>query len=75
MNKKQKEIAKDIDFLRKSLLIYRLIHFDNEIKPIITGLEGRNDELCKPILQIFFGMKSQRRIEKVLEVLLDEKKQ
>jgi archaellin len=71
--KKYKQIAKDLDFLRKSLLIYRLIHFSDEIKQITTGLEGRNDELCKPLLQIFFEMQSQKRIETCLEILLDEK--
>lgn len=73
INQKQKEIARDVDFLRKSLLMYRLIHFKDDIIPITTGLEGRNDELCKPILQILFNTKCQKGIERCLEILLDEK--
>jgi hypothetical protein len=40
---------------------------------IETELEGRDKELCKPLLQIFYDSKSQRRIEKIFEILLNEK--
>jgi hypothetical protein len=69
----QKRVSKYIDFLRKSLFIYRLAHFNNEIKDIETGLDGRDKELCKPILQVFYETKSQQRIERFFEKLLDEK--
>jgi hypothetical protein len=73
--KEQKEIFDEIEFLRKSLFVYRLVHFNDEesIADIETGLEGRDKELCKPILQLFYKSKSQRRIEKAFEILLDEK--
>ena len=63
----------EIEFLRKSLFIYRLVHFNDEIADIETGLEGRDKELCKPLLQLFYDSKSQQRIEKIFEILLDEK--
>ena len=44
------------------------------IEDIETGLKGRDKELCKPLLQLFYGCKSQKRIERALEILLDEKK-
>ncbi|MER5174413.1 MAG: bifunctional DNA primase/polymerase [Candidatus Nitrosocosmicus sp.] len=69
----QEKIAKGIEFLRKALFIYRLVHFDDEIADIETGLEGRDKELCKPILQLFYNTRSQQRIEKIFEILLDEK--
>ena len=69
----QKRIFAEIEFLRKSLFIYRLVHFNDEIADIETGIEGRDKELCKPILQLFYNSKSQQKIERVFEILLDEK--
>jgi hypothetical protein len=69
----QKKIDTEIEFLRKSLFIYRLTHFNNEIIDIETGIEYRDKELCKPLLQLFYESKSQQRIERVFEILLDEK--
>jgi hypothetical protein len=67
---------RDLLFLRKALLVYRLLYSSgssNRFEDIDTGLKGRDKELCKPILQIFYGYKSQKRIERALEILLDDK--
>lgn len=72
-NTKQIKISRELEFLRKSLMIYRLIHFKDEIVDIETGLDGREKELCKPLLQLFYRTKSQQKIEKPLKILLDEK--
>jgi hypothetical protein len=69
----QKKIFEDLEFLRKSLFIYRLVHFNDKIADIDTGLEGRDKELCKPMLQLFYNGKSQRKIERIFEILLDDK--
>jgi hypothetical protein len=69
----QKRIFEEIEFLRKSLFVYRLVHFNDEIIDIEVGIEGRDKELCKPLLQIFYNSKSQHKIEKIFEILLDEK--
>jgi hypothetical protein len=69
----QRKISMELEFLRKSLFIYRLVHFEGEIIDIETGIEGRDKELCKPILQLFYNKRSQKRIERIFEILLDEK--
>ena len=69
----QKRIFEEMDFLKKSLFIYRLIHFNAKVIDIETGMEGRDKELCKPLLQLFYNSKSQKRIERIFEILLDEK--
>lgn len=38
---------------RKLMLIYRLVHFNDQIPDIDTGLKRRNRELCKPIFHCF----------------------
>ncbi|MDN5845289.1 MAG: ATP-binding protein [Candidatus Nitrosocosmicus sp.] len=73
-NKVSKEIAIDLNFLRKSILIYRLIHFNEENIEINTQLEGRDKELCNPLLKLFFKTNFQERLEFALETLLNEKK-
>ncbi len=60
-------------FIRNLLLVYRLLKCNTGFDEIETGLEGRNKELCKPLLQLFYQSKYQRRIEKALEMLLDDK--
>jgi len=36
-------------------------------------LEGRDKELCKPMLQLFYNTRTQKKIERIFEILLDEK--
>jgi hypothetical protein len=63
--------------LRKLLLMYRLIHIKDPYKEISIGLDGRDEELCKPLLQLFYTLggseETQREIEKALEYFLSEK--
>ncbi|WP_161486429.1 hypothetical protein [Candidatus Nitrosocosmicus hydrocola] len=66
-------VKEQLEFLRKSLMIYRLIHFNAEITDIETGLEGRDKELSKPILQVFFDSQALPKVEKSFEVLINEK--
>lgn len=69
----QFKIREQLEFLRKSLLMYRIIHFNDENPDILIGIDGRDKELCKPILQVFYGKDSLALVEKALEKLLDEK--
>lgn len=63
----------EFSFYKNLLLVYRLLHFGREIQDIDTGLEGRDKELCKPPLQLFFNTNFQPKLEKALEILLNEK--
>jgi hypothetical protein len=61
---------------RKLLLIYRLVHFNDQVQEIDTGLKRRNRELCKPILQLFYDCKQETHteIKSMLEHFLAVKK-
>jgi hypothetical protein len=48
---------------RKLMLIYRLIHFHDQLPDVDTGLKRRNRELCKPILQLFHDSRTETRTE------------
>ena len=43
---------------RKLMLCYRLIHYKDLLPEIETGLKNRDEELCKPLLQLFYGNES-----------------
>lgn len=50
---KYRTIIDRINFLRKSLLIYKLIHSNDTIEEIETNIDGRALELCGPTLRLF----------------------
>ena len=66
-----------LNHLRKLLLAYRLVHMKDPYKKITTGLDGRDEELCKPILQLLVTLNaSQETITEVqdsLQYFLDVK--
>ena len=57
------------------MLIYRLIHFSDPISDIDIGVDGRDKELCKPVIQLFYNTEAQAEIEKALQKFIDEKNQ
>ena len=71
---RQKLLDKLISF-RKLMLIYRLIHFADPIADIEIGLDGRDKELCKPVIQLFYNTNAQKEIETSLQNFVEAKKQ
>jgi hypothetical protein len=55
------------------MLMYRLIHFDDQIADIDIGVEGREKELSKPVIQLFYNSNAQEQVEKTLQYFLDSK--
>jgi len=60
---------------RKLLLIYRLMHYNDPVEDIETGLRRRNRELVKPLLQLFYQVQPQvmGEITSILEHFLKDK--
>jgi hypothetical protein len=73
-NTRQKLMDELLDF-RKLMLVYRLVHFSDPIQDIDIGLDGRDKELCKPTIQLFYNTKSQLEIEAALQKFLLQKNQ
>ena len=67
---RQKLLNNLVDF-RKLLLIYRLIHFKDPVCDIDIGLDGRDKELCKPLIQLFYNTKAQKEIKAALQKFLE----
>jgi hypothetical protein len=76
-NSMRQELFSELMDLRKLLLMYRLVHAKDPFKEIDIGLDGRDEELCKPLLQLFYTLgaseETQREIEKALEYFLSVK--
>lgn len=74
-DKKRQQLLDELIDFRKLMLIYRLIHFADPIADIDIGLDGRDKELCKSVIQLFYGTKSQKEIEAALQKFMDAKNQ
>jgi len=72
---KHEELLAEIIDLRKILLVYRLIHFRDPFPNLDIGIIGRDKELAKGPLQLFHATKTQEKIIKTLQIVLDLKNQ
>jgi hypothetical protein len=72
-NEKLEKLHNNLRNLRKLLLIYRLVHFEDPIIDIDAGLNGRDKELCKPLLQLFYNTKSYSKIAVAINTFLLKK--
>jgi hypothetical protein len=54
-NKRRQKLLDEILDFRKLMLMYRLIHFSDPIQDIDIGFDGRDKELCKPTIQLFYN--------------------
>jgi hypothetical protein len=74
-NPERQRLLNELMDFRKLMLIYRLIHFADSIPDIDIGVDGRDKELCKPIIQLFYNTEAQVEIENALQKFIDEKNQ
>ena len=76
-NPMRQQLFDELMDLRKLLFLYRLVHIKDPYIEIDIGLDGRDEELCKPLLQLFYTLgasqETQREIEKALEYFLGVK--
>jgi hypothetical protein len=70
-NKARQQRLDILNDYRKLMLVYRLIHFKDEIPDIDIGIEGREKELSKPIIQLFYNTKAQNEVEATLQYFLN----
>jgi hypothetical protein len=70
-NKIRQERLDALNDFRKLMLVYRLIHFKDEIPDIDIGVEGREKELSKPIIQLFYNTQAQNEVEATLQYFLN----
>jgi hypothetical protein len=64
----------DLTDFRKLMLCYRLVNYRGALPNIETGLKNRYNELCKPLLQFFFGTNALKEITKTLQIFINQRK-
>jgi hypothetical protein len=74
-NIKLQQLSRELLDYRKLLLCYRLIHYKDQLVEIETGLKNRDNELCKPLLQLFYGTKALQEIINSLEVFVNQRRE
>jgi hypothetical protein len=70
-----KRLLNELKEFRNLLLIYRLIHFKDDIPDIDIGIIGRDKELVKPTLQLFQDTKSKTDLIASFQTIMDLKNQ
>jgi hypothetical protein len=62
-------------YFRKLMLCYRLVHYKDFLPEIETGLQNRDQELCKPLLQLFYGTEAlHKEIIPTLETFVKQRR-
>jgi hypothetical protein len=72
-DQKLEEALNELLDLRKLMLIFRLVHFEDCIVDLDIGIKSRNRELCKPYLRLFYGTDAQEEIEQTFQTFIDSK--
>jgi energy-coupling factor transporter ATP-binding protein EcfA2 len=68
-----KKLLQEIMSFRKLILIYRLKHFKDPIPDLNIGVEGRDKELVKHSIQLFYGCECLEEVQETLQYFLDLK--
>src|SRR5215211_9343449 len=68
-----KKLLQELMSFRKLLLVYRLRHFKDPIPDLDIGVEGRDKELVKHSIQLFYGCKCLDEVIETLQEFLDMK--
>ena len=69
-NKIRQRLLNELMELRKILLIFKLIHYSDPLIEIDVGLDGRDEEVCKPLLQLFYSLGASKETQEELEQTL-----
>lgn len=75
---KERQFALDrLNVLRRILLMFKLVHFQDPYIEVKVGVDGRDEELVKPLLQLFHTLgasdKTMNELEECLQYFLDKK--
>ena len=74
-NTRRRSFYQEFSDFRKTILCYRLVHYNEPIIDIETGLKNRDDELCRPLLQLFHGTEAISEIVDILGKFVTERKE
>ena len=74
-NPRLQKLYEELLSFKKLMFCYRLVHYKDLLPEIETGLKNRDNELCKPLLQLFYGTEALPEIIKTLKVFLKQRRE
>jgi len=69
-----KKLFRELDDLRRLLLIYRILNYDKPIPDLDLSIKNRDKQLCKPLVRLFQNSKAIDEILKSLTKFISEKR-
>ncbi len=72
-NKLHGKLHRELQDLRKLLLVFRLIHFKDNLGDVQLSVKGRDSQLCKPLILLFKDTNIKNQLLKALSRFINEK--
>jgi hypothetical protein len=69
-----KKLSRELQDLRKLLLIYRILNYDKPLPDVTISLKNRDKQLCKPLIRLFQNSKAIHDILNCLTKFISEKR-
>jgi len=71
---KYRKLFRELEDLRKLLLVYRILNYDKPISDLDLSIKNRDKQLCKPLIRLFQNSKVIDEILKSLTNFISEKR-
>lgn len=69
------ELLDELLEIRNTLLVYRLLHFQDKIQDIMLNIQGREKQLFKPILRVFQHTQTQSELLPVISKYISQRRE
>jgi hypothetical protein len=69
------ELLDELINIRNTLLVYRLLHFQDKIPDIKLNIQGREKQLFKPILRVFQHTQTQNELLPVISKYISQRRE
>jgi hypothetical protein len=73
--RRHKPIVAQLNELRTRLFLFRMAHYDEPIDDVTLNIDGREDELCSPLIRLFRDANVLPRITTTLYSFIREKRE
>ena len=67
------KLRRELQDLRRLLLVFRLIHFKDNLGDVLLSVKGRDSQLCKPLILLFKDTNIKNQLLKALSRFINEK--
>jgi hypothetical protein len=69
------ELLDELTETRNTLLVYRLLHYHEQVPQVILNIDGRENQLFSPIVRVFKGNESLKQLLPVISKYVSQKRE